>query len=88
MVVRSAGGGLQVYAINPSKAFARLPDDALLDTTDLCNLIGCSLRSVYRWIADKRLRWEIKVGREYLFRKDDVLDFCRDNLPPLGRPRR
>jgi len=86
VVVKSAGGGIQVYALSPAKPFARLRNDALLDTTDLCDLFGCSTRSIYRWMSGRKLPWRFKVGREYLFRKDDVLDWYDDNLPALGRP--
>jgi predicted DNA-binding transcriptional regulator AlpA len=88
LVVKSAGGGYRVYASNPARAFARLPKTALLDTADLCLLFGCSTRSIYRWMAEQDLRWDLKVGREYLFRKEDVVDWYADNRPRLGRPRR
>ena len=86
VVVKAPGGGVQVYGLSPARPFSDLPGSALLDSADLCILFGCSARSIYRWMSERGLRWDRKIGREYLFRKDDVLDFYRHNLPPLGRP--
>jgi excisionase family DNA binding protein len=86
IVVRSSGGGYQVYMDAQERPFSRLAKDALLDTADLCQLFGCSSRTVYRWMAERKLRWDRRVGREYLFCKDDVLEWWADNRPPLGRP--
>lgn len=86
IVARSSGGGHKVYMDAQARPFSRLADDDLLGTADLCELFGCSTRTVYRWMAERELRWDRKVGREYLFRKDDVVEWWQDNRPPLGRP--
>jgi len=88
LVVTGVGGGSKVYMDSQARPFSRLGNDDFLDTADICTLFGVSARTVYRWTADGKLRWDIKVGREWLFSKDDVLDFYEDNRPPLGRPRK
>jgi excisionase family DNA binding protein len=86
LVVTGAGGGYRIYADAHAKTFGRLAAGDLLDTADLCRILGCSTRTIYRWISEEDLRWELKVGREYLFRKDDILDFYNQGRPQPGRP--
>ena len=87
-VVAGAGGGPRIYADAQERTFGRLAAEDLLDTADLCRIFGCSTRTIYRWIAEEDLRWDIKVGRDYLFRKDDIVAFYNDGLPQRGRPPR
>jgi excisionase family DNA binding protein len=85
-VLTGAGGGPRIYADAQERTFGRLAADDLLDTADLCRIFGCSTRTIYRWIAEEGLRWDIKVGRDYLFRKDDIVEFYNEGLPQRGRP--
>jgi len=79
-------GGWRIYADAQARPFARLKNDDYLGTADICAIFGVSARTVYRWVADELLRWDKKVGREYLFTKGDVLDFYDENKPVMGRP--
>jgi excisionase family DNA binding protein len=85
-IVRGAGGGHRVYADAQERTFGRLKADDFLDTADLCRFFGCSTRTIYRWIAEEGLRCDVKVGRDYLFRKDDIVEFYEAGLPQWGRP--
>jgi excisionase family DNA binding protein len=80
------GHGYRIYAERDAKPFNKLPDEALLDSADLCELFGCSTRTLYRWVAERDLDAKYKVGREYLFEKGDVLAWWKKTRPQRGRP--
>src|SRR5258708_7918925 len=86
VVVRGAGGGWTVYLDSQARPFSRLNSASLLDTADLCLLFGCSTRTVYRWMADQNLKPEMRVGRQHLFTKREILDWYDKNRPRPGRP--
>lgn len=86
IAVPAPGGGLRVYADLKERPFARLAPEDLLDTADLCRLYGVSLRTVYRWMAEHNLKPQVKVGREYLFRKAAILEWDDNDKPVMGRP--
>jgi len=77
----------RVYAEEKEKPFSRLAGSDLLDTADLCRLFGVSARTLYRWVAEYGLQPSIRVGREYLFRKDAIVKWCDKRRPVHGRPR-
>lgn len=80
------GGGPKVYVEAKERAFFRLAGSDLLDTGDLCRLYRVSARTIYRWMAEHDLRPTIRIGREYLFRKDTLLAWDRNHRPTPGRP--
>lgn len=80
------GGGHTVIKTARAVPFNRLRDDALIDTSDLCRIFGCSGRTVYRWVADYSLRPVGKIGREFLFTKREVVRWFNANRPVSGRP--
>lgn len=79
------GGGNKVYVEAKAHPFAKLANGDLLDTSDVCRLFGCSARTLYRWVAERQLKPRVKVGREYLFTKAELLRWS-DERPHLGRP--
>jgi excisionase family DNA binding protein len=86
IIVESASGATQVYADAEARPFSRLRNDDLLDTADICSVMGCSARTVYRWIAEEGLEPQWKVGRIYLFEKGEFLEWWEENEPIPGRP--
>ena len=85
LVRPSIGGGLRVYLDADVRPFARLAKQDLLDSTDVCRLFSCSARSLYRWVGEGLLRPSVKIGREYLFTKAELLRWW-DERPHAGRP--
>jgi len=85
-VGRAAGGGEKVYVDWEQKAFWELEDGDLVDTADLCRVFGCSLQTIYRWMKSHQLRPVRKAGREFLFRKGDVVRWFDAHRPRPGRP--
>lgn len=83
-----AGGGLRAFIDFEARPFWELGEDDLIDTSDLCQIFGTSLRTVYRWMSKHSLKPVRKVGREFLFRKGDVLSWYELNRPRPGRPSR
>ena len=81
-----AGGGRIVVKTARTAPFNKLGSDALIDTSDLCRLFGCSARTVYRWVAQNSLRPVGKIGREFLFTKGEVVRWFNANRPVSGRP--
>jgi excisionase family DNA binding protein len=86
ILVPSTGGRYQVYMDAKRLPFYKLRKDALLDTSDLCKLFGCSMRTIYRWVEEQDLRPKHYEGRVYLFTKREILDWWEDNRPQRGRP--
>lgn len=43
----------RVYVDAQARPFAKLGPEDLRDTLDVCRLLGCSVRSVYRWVEDR-----------------------------------
>ncbi len=85
-IVRKGVDGVQrVYVDAQARPFAKLGPEDLLDTQDVCRLTGCSVRSVYRWVMEQSLKSEGKVGREFLFKKRDLLRW-HEERPRFGRP--
>lgn len=82
----ASGGGLKAYVDFETLPFCELEKKDLIDTSDLCRIFGTSLRTIYRWMSDHELRPVRKAGREYLFRKGDVLSWYKNNRPRPGRP--
>lgn len=82
----ASGGGARVYVDMKERPFSRLAGSDLLDTADLCRLYGVSARTIYRWMAEHNLRPFIKIGREYLFRKDAIIEWHDNYRPMPGRP--
>ncbi len=80
------GGGQRAFIDFQEKPFCDLNGDALIDTADLCKIFGCSARTVYRWMSHGGLQPFAKAGREYLFRKADLVRWYSDNPPRPGRP--
>jgi excisionase family DNA binding protein len=87
-ILTGPGGNSQIFAEPQARPFSRLDDDAFLDTADLCRIFQVSPRTIYRWMAERDLRWDMKVGREYLFTKADILEWYDENRPITGRPSR
>jgi excisionase family DNA binding protein len=79
-------GRPRVYAEAKETPFSRLAATDLLDTADIGLLYGVAPRTVYRWMAERGLKAHVKVGREYLFRKDDLLYWDENCRPTMGRP--
>jgi excisionase family DNA binding protein len=86
LVGPAAGGGNKVYVDFKTRPFQLLEDLDLVDTADLCRMFGCSARTVYRWVAEHGLRPTMRVGRELLFTKREVVRWYDANRPRLGRP--
>jgi hypothetical protein len=85
-VARAPGGGVRIFAEFKETPFSRLKSDDLLDTADIGLLYGVSARTVYRWIAETRLRPQGKAGRDYYFTKGEVLRWDAEDKPVMGRP--
>jgi excisionase family DNA binding protein len=81
----SIGGGRQIYADAKALPFARLALGDLLDSADVCQLFPCSARSLYRWVAEGHLRPTLKIGRQYLFTKSELVRWWAER-PRVGRP--
>ena len=86
LVGPAAGGGQQIYIDFKPQPFHTLAPSDMLDTADLCKMFGCSVRTVYRWITDHSLKPALKVGREFLFTKREVVRWYNANRPRPGRP--
>ena len=82
----AAGGGEKAFIDFEARHFCDLDEDDLIDTSDLCQIFGTSLRTVYRWMSEHDLRPVRKAGREYLFRKGNLLLWYEQNRPRPGRP--
>lgn len=82
----AAGGGKRAFVDFEVLPFCELEDADLIDTSDLCQTFGVSLRTVYRWMSDHSLRPVTNVGREFLFKKGDVLRWYGQHRPRPGRP--
>ena len=80
------GRRYEVFLDSQVLPFFKLRNSDLLDTADLCRLFGVSMRTVYRWMAERDLRWAMRQGRNYLFTKGEILDWYEECLPILGRP--
>jgi excisionase family DNA binding protein len=80
------GHAYRIYAERNARPFSRLARDALLNTDDLCEIFGCSMRTIYRWVSERGLEPEFQVGREYLFTKGEILEWFEENGPERGRP--
>lgn len=83
-----AWGRPRVRVETKETPFSRLAPSDLLDTADIGLLYGVAPRTVYRWVAERNLKPHIKVGREYLFRKRDLLYWDENHRPTMGRPLR
>ncbi|GJL90914.1 helix-turn-helix domain-containing protein [Hyphococcus sp.] len=81
-----ARGRPRIYADKKETPFAQLGPNDLLDTADIGLLFGVAPRTVYRWLAERDLRPHIKIGREYLFQKREVLRWDESGRPNMGRP--
>ncbi len=79
-------GRPRVYAEAKEMPFSKLAETDLLDTADIGVLYGVSPRTVYRWMAERGLNAHVKVGREYLFRKNAILHWDENFRPAMGRP--
>lgn len=86
LVAPAMGGGQKVYIDFKPRPFNKLASGDLLDTSDLCRLFGCSARTVYRWITEHALQPKLKVGREFLFTKSEIVRWYNANRPRPGRP--
>ena len=80
------GGGRIVVRTARKVPFYKLGNDALVDTSDLCLIFGCSARSVYRWVTDYSLHPVGKIGREFLFTKGEIVRWFNTDRPVSGRP--
>ena len=85
--VAAGEGRCRVFAESQERPFSQLPNGALLDTNDIGRLLEAAPRTVYRWIKEYGLTPSVKVGREYLFRKDELLRWYDNDRPVMGRPR-
>jgi predicted DNA-binding transcriptional regulator AlpA len=85
-LARGPGGGVRVYSELKETPFARLGPEDLLDSGDIARLYGVSTRTVYRWIAETRLRPKGKAGRDYYFTKAEILRWDDNDKPAMGRP--
>lgn len=85
--VAASEGRCRVYAEPREKPFSQLPNSVLLDTHDIGRLLNAAPRTVYRWIKEYGLTPSVKVGREYLFRKDELLRWYDNDRPVMGRPK-
>ena len=87
LVGEGVGGGRIVYADKCPVPFCKLHRGDLVDTSDLCLVFGCSVRTVYRWVTDHSLRPMGKIGREFLFTKGEIVRwFNSSDRPAAGRP--
>ena len=82
VLVPAYGGQRKVFAERKPLQFKDLPASALLDTSDLCRIYGCSRRTIYRWMAERALQHVGQVGREYLFTKSGVIEWHARQFPP------
>jgi Helix-turn-helix domain len=87
LVGRAPGGGLRVFVDAKARPFAKLALDDLVDSADVCAVLGCSARSLYRWVGEGLLAPAGKYGRDYLFSKREVLRW-QAARPSAGRPGR
>ncbi len=85
--VATREGRCRVYAEPKERPFSKLPNNALLDTGDIGRLLGAAPRTVYRWIKEYNLNPTVKIGREYLFRKSEIIRWYENDRPVMGRPR-
>jgi excisionase family DNA binding protein len=81
------GGGPAAYLEYQPRPFSSLNLNDLINTADLCQLLGCSARTVYRWVAENNLAPVRKVHRDYLFTKAEILRWYANDAPHMGRPR-
>jgi len=77
IIAREPDGSVQLYRENPAMRFADLPPGELLTTRELQRLFDCTARTIYRWIADYGLEPQLRLGTEYLFRKDKLIKWYR-----------
>ncbi len=84
-VERAIGGGLKVVAARRAVPFAKLDGKALLDTDDLCLILGASKRTIYRWMAENELMPAGRAGREYFFEKRHIIYWDTHYRPRPGR---
>jgi len=83
----AGNGRCRVFVERTAKPFFKLPNHTLLDTADIGLLLNAAPRTVYRWISEYNLQPSIQHGREYLFRKDELLRWFENDRPVMGRPR-
>jgi|GEM_PF-4577463 len=84
---KAGKGRCRVFVERTARPFSGQPPHALLDTADIGLLLNAAPRTVYRWISEYNLRPSIQHGREYLFRKDELLRWFDNDRPVMGRPR-
>jgi excisionase family DNA binding protein len=77
LLIEGPDGEMRMYLKNPFMSFAQLASDDLLTTQDLQRLFNCTARTIYRWIAEEGLPPYAKLGRDYLFRKDQLVKWYR-----------
>lgn len=82
MAVPVEGGGRRVFADPVARKFKDLDGSALLDTSDLCRIYGCSRRTIYRWMVERALQATGQVGREHLFAKWTLIEWHARQFPP------
>lgn len=75
--VQNPNGATRMYLENLRITFAELAGGDLLTTPELQRWFDCTARTIYRWVADERLKPHALLGRDYLFRKDELMKWYR-----------
>lgn len=79
-------GKLHVMLENPPKSFEEHPPDAALSTRQVALVKGCTPRTVVRHVSYGWLKPRRQIGKDFYFRKKDILDWIKSVPVKPGRP--
>ena len=85
-VQKDAHGKLHVMLENPPKSFEEHPPDAVLSTRQVALVKGCTTRTVVRHVSYGWLKPYRQIGKDFYFRKKDILDWIKGAPVKPGRP--
>ena len=85
---KDANGKLHVMLENPPKSFEEHPPDAVLSTRQVALVKGCTTRTVVRHVSYGWLKPYRQIGKDFYFRKKDIIDWIKSVPVKPGRPGR
>jgi hypothetical protein len=85
---KDAHGKLHVMLENPPKSFEKHSESAVLSTRQVALVKGCTPRTVVRHVSYGWLKPCRQIGKDFFFRKKDILDWIKSVPVKSGRPRK
>lgn len=85
---KDAQGKLHAMLENPPKSFEKHPENAFLSTRQVALVKGCTRRTVVRHVSYGWLKPYRQIGKDFYFRKKDILDWIKSAPVKPGRPRK